>query len=88
MNLRTVKKAITEAKRFIDAAEMVVADRTERDVYIGPSKYSGACRRASMELSRALSEMTEAGMTRRGPSDERDHRDHHRTRWIAYRGRA
>ena len=61
MNLRTVKKAITEAKRFIDAAEMVVADRTERDVYIGPSKYSGACRRASMELSRALSELRRPG---------------------------
>ena len=61
MNLRTLAKAVQEAKRFLDAAEMVRAENNGTDppeaIIVAVSKYSSACRRASMELSRALSEL-------------------------------
>ena len=60
MNLRTLAKAVQEAKRFLDAAEMVRAENAGKDhadISVDVSKYSSACRRASMELSRALSEL-------------------------------
>jgi len=57
MTATTVKKAISEAKRFLDAAE-AWEDRCKEDklAFLG-SKEGGTLRRASLDLSRALSEM-------------------------------
>jgi len=70
MNRTTVTKAIEEARRFIERAEALLdADAEHWDPKTQtrqPSKWrfpfdapkqSGACRRASMDLTRALAEM-------------------------------
>ena len=55
------KEAIQEAKRFILKAEAslrALKDRSNnRLVYISGSKETGACKRASMDLTRALSNL-------------------------------
>lgn len=56
MKREAVKKAIEEAQKFIDRAETLIEDEKDRDFFWG-SKASGATRRASMELTRALAEM-------------------------------
>jgi len=70
MNRKTVNMAVVEAKRFIKAAETLLAaehhryDHITRTVdkqrWTGGSdspKESGAARRASLDLTRALAEM-------------------------------
>lgn len=59
-----VKRAIVEARRFIKVAEVALADRrecrigpSERFWYLAPGRKSAAARRASMDLTRALSDM-------------------------------
>ena len=63
MNIETIVKARREAKRFITASRAWI-DRIERDgleydnvLYINPSKEGGACKRASMDLTRALADL-------------------------------
>jgi hypothetical protein len=51
-----IDKAIFEANRFIELAE-VWKKRFAQEKYIYPSKENGACKRASLDLSRALSEL-------------------------------
>lgn len=62
MNTSTLRKAIKEANRFLELAaqlerEYIVQEkRSEGWAYASP-KTTGAVRRASMELTRALAEM-------------------------------
>ena len=60
MNIRKLEKAIDEAKRFIERAEALkfkfIEDPLSQFV-CGLPKERGACRRASMELTRSLSEL-------------------------------
>lgn len=67
MKIENVELAIAEAKRFIAKAELLlVAKQTKRSYIYGgvehfyadsAPKQSGATRRASMDLTRALAEM-------------------------------
>lgn len=61
MNPATLKAAVKEAKRFIDLASEVETHKTGEYEYINSGKASGAVKRASMDLSRALSEMRKPG---------------------------
>ena len=55
--IATIKQAIIEAKRFISRAENW-KDRLKKDYYAQYScKEGGACKRASMDLTRALAEL-------------------------------
>ena len=56
MNITTIKVAEREAKRFLAAAKATEAVATPGGQVWG-SKESGALRRASMDLTRALAEM-------------------------------
>ena len=62
MNRKGVSTAISEAKRFISRAEQLLAvNRTadgphELSSYLWPRE-QGSCRRASMDLTRALAAM-------------------------------
>ena len=60
MNAQSLQKAIREAERFVSIA---------RDVKFGESMSTAAARRASMDLTRALSEMRKA---KRGQVPEHD----------------
>jgi hypothetical protein len=55
MNARTLKAAITEAERFLDLARELQPECANG--YYNGSKVSGATRRASMELTRALADL-------------------------------
>lgn len=59
MNAKTLAKAVAEAKRFIATAGKVqsVEDRS----WFMPSKETGAAKRASMDLTRALADMRRSG---------------------------
>jgi hypothetical protein len=62
MTPETLRKAIDEAKRFIEAAEKVkivsFTDINERYFEtIDPGKAPAACKRASMDLTRVLSDL-------------------------------
>lgn len=62
MEVSTLKKAIAEAKRFIEAAENVpIVNTTYANgkpyVYVEYSKQSAACKRASMDLTRVLADL-------------------------------
>lgn len=62
MNRVTVAKAVEEAERFLVAARSwkeALLNRSES--YYTVPKEAGACRRASMDLSRALSELRKPG---------------------------
>lgn len=62
MNQIGVKKAISEAERFVAAArKYLLAEQAKKESWYGVPKESGACRRASMDLTRALSEMRKPG---------------------------
>lgn len=52
-----VLTAIAEAERFIDKAKAIVEYGKQVQDWIDPSKESGAARRASMDLTRALADM-------------------------------
>lgn len=58
MNKSSIEKTIKEAEHFIATARTVLKESSSRDDdCIYPSKESGACRRASMDLTRALADM-------------------------------
>lgn len=65
MEAKTLQRCIKEAKDFIEAAEavplrevVIEGESSKRTVaYIEPGKASGAMRRASMDLSRALADL-------------------------------
>jgi hypothetical protein len=63
MTPQNIRAAITEAKRFVRAAELALAcekadeDSSYRTYPLAGSKASGATRRASLDLTRALAEM-------------------------------
>jgi hypothetical protein len=61
MQTNEIKKAISEAKRFINAAEQCIEARKQsvggHIFYVNSPKESGSVRRASMDLTRQLAEM-------------------------------
>lgn len=61
MNKKAVRKAVAEARRFIAKAEEVLAKDFQPnmgdDDLLYASAETGAVRRASMDLTRALAEM-------------------------------
>lgn len=59
MNLDSIRAAVAEARRFIDRAEKAEHDFAVNDFAWNGTKNTAACRRASMDLSRALSELRE-----------------------------
>lgn len=62
MNLNTVNQAAVEAQRFLKTvAEWNKAESTKAKGYFSTPKESGACRRASMDLTRALAELRKPG---------------------------
>jgi hypothetical protein len=67
MNRDTLNNAISEAKRFLRAAKSC-RNKAETGTVAGghqwtayPPKASGACKRASMDLSRALADLRRPG---------------------------
>lgn len=63
MNERDIKAAMIEAKRFVDVASKHLREDRENldgvNIVLRPGKNSGATRRASMDLTRALAAMRE-----------------------------
>jgi hypothetical protein len=58
MNSVKIKAAVAEAKRFIAAAKALEDRREKRDLYdFQGCRESGAVRRASLDLTRALADM-------------------------------
>lgn len=57
MNRRTLDKAMSEAKNFLVHAGAVRAMMNEKEAFFVGSKHSGAVKRASMDLTRALADM-------------------------------
>ena len=60
MNTERILDAVVEAQTFIDRARELVEARKQVEYGTLP-KESGALRRASMDLTRALAEMRRAG---------------------------
>jgi hypothetical protein len=58
MNRETLRKAMDEARRFLSIADDAIVALSQND---GSNKQTGAVKRASMDLSRALSDMRRAG---------------------------
>ena len=56
MTKEKVKEAIYEAERFITKAKLAL-EKTEGKNYLYANKENGACRRSSMDLTRALAEL-------------------------------
>ena len=59
MNLKTMIAAKKEAERFIVAVKAAIAEKEADHTYA--TKLSGAARRASMDLTRALADMRRPG---------------------------
>jgi hypothetical protein len=58
MNPETLKRAIAEAKRFIEAAEKVCITIYTNDYKaVSPGAAPAACKRASMDLTRILAQL-------------------------------
>lgn len=64
----SIREAVAQAYRFIDAAELVLnnlrkvkADSGAIYEYVEKPKESGALRRASMDLTRSLADMRKPG---------------------------
>lgn len=58
MDYVKLEKAMAEAKRFLEAAEKVQITVTKTYSYIpSSSKVNSACKRASLDLTRALAEL-------------------------------
>jgi len=59
MNKSNIKEARDEAKRFIKACSMALyrLERERRSYFLVGVAESGACRRASMDLTRALAKL-------------------------------
>ena len=68
MNVKTLDKAMAEARRFLEIAikvpieEYYTGDKRDLRVVKNPSPESAACKRASMDLTRALSDMRKTRM--------------------------
>ena len=56
MDVIKIKLAMKEAKRFIERARKAVT-RIEGEKYCYVSKEAASCRRSSLDLTRALTEM-------------------------------
>ena len=50
-------KAINEAHRFLKAAQEAKQYEPNDATYLGPNKLTGAAKRASMDLTRALADL-------------------------------
>jgi|WetSurSiteA1Bulk_404760.scaffolds.fasta_scaffold00002_14 hypothetical protein len=71
MNIKNIRLALVEAKKFISIASDVIIDENSKrkdsdnenfeTYYLSGSKLTGACRRASMDLTRALANMRKNG---------------------------
>lgn len=72
MKVEHLEKAIDEAERFIESAKLALSSRTQEMTYGSPGRppqpYStwdarrtAACKRASMDLTRALADMRRRG---------------------------
>lgn len=59
MNHQKLITAIAEAERFLERARDAQNNPHEYD-FVG-TKYTGACRRASMDLTRALADLRRVG---------------------------
>lgn len=57
MTRRSLIKAVTEARKFIRAANEADKEMYRYEYYIGGTKKTAALRRQSMDLTRALAEM-------------------------------
>ncbi len=58
MNHNTLQAAITEAERFLALAKELQAQSAHTDwIYVQGTAASGATRRASMDLTRALADL-------------------------------
>lgn len=56
MNQTKLNKAVSEAREFLKRADALTKDN-QGGGYFSPSKLSGAVRRQSMELTRALADL-------------------------------
>lgn len=61
MNLVTLGDAIDEARRFLRLAKALEQTAKKEPYFPSPSKEAAAVKRASLDLSRALSDMRRAG---------------------------
>ena len=63
MKYMYLERAEEEARRFIRAVTGLrnMEKLSDEQQYIGPSKWSGAVRRASMDLTRALADLRQSG---------------------------
>ena len=58
MKIDKLTDAMKEAERFLVKAEVACHSlRTDKFAYMSGTKETGACRRASMDLTRALAEL-------------------------------
>ena len=57
MNTRTLQAAISEAERFLDLARELQDQLKESRGFVTGTRTSGSCRRASLDLTRALADM-------------------------------
>jgi hypothetical protein len=58
MNIQTLNRAIAEAERFIESAKEVRQQAEHTDwLWVTGTRFTGACKRASMDLTRALSDL-------------------------------
>ncbi len=57
MNTQTLQAAITEAERFLAQAKNLQKEQPGAGIYFTASKATGAIRRASMDLTRALADL-------------------------------
>lgn len=60
MNVTDLKNAISEAKRFIGKAEMVLKNDPKETSYYFGSKHTASAKRASMDLTRSLAQLRSA----------------------------
>ncbi len=61
MRLMEIKAARTAAKSFLELTEALLKETADNDGFMPTGKTSGATRRASMDLTRALAEMRKPG---------------------------
>jgi hypothetical protein len=59
MNTKTLDAAVREAKRFLEACKQI--EREKDQYWFSPSRETGAAKRASMDLTRALAELRRPG---------------------------
>lgn len=57
MTIKAINEAIAEAERFLITAKAVRYSWDEKDLYGAPQQLNAACKRASMDLTRALARM-------------------------------